>query len=183
MQLRDVLLVLLRDPASGWDLATRLEQQLPRLMAARPSQIYPVLHRLEAAGLVASQDEPSRKGPPRRVHELTEAGRERVAAILARPPATGPGRRPDLIQLALLDGLADASAADAVLATLLARWRADLAACRHDLLAVESAPAPAPDDPQSLKRLGLTLMEAELDARVSVLAAFLDTRSAPPGPL
>lgn len=181
MQLRDVLLVLLREPASGWDLAARLEQRLPRLMAARPSQIYPVLHRLEAAGLVASQDEPSRKGPPRRVHELTAAGHERVAAILARPPGTGPARRPDLVQLALLDALPDDGAATTVLATLLARWQADLAACRHDLLALEPV-APAQDDPQRMRRLGLALMEAELDARVACLSAFVEARGEPPGP-
>ena len=55
-------------------------QILKRLngLKIREGNIYAILARLQTDGLVASDSEPSRDGPPRKYFELTESGRNRL---------------------------------------------------------------------------------------------------------
>ena len=85
--MRQPLLALLaKEPAHGYELKIALEQTFG---AAYPSpnigQIYVTLKRLEADGLVRSQDVAQTTRPNKRVYELTEAGRDAVAAWVEEP--------------------------------------------------------------------------------------------------
>ena len=77
-----VLLAVLgqaEDPMYGYQIAKRLEHG-GSLLAGKQSALYPVLRNLDAAGLLASEIEPSMAGPPRRYYRITDAGREVLRA-------------------------------------------------------------------------------------------------------
>jgi DNA-binding PadR family transcriptional regulator len=109
--MRQPLLALLaKEPAHGYELKLALEQTFG---AAYPSpnigQVYVTLKRLEADGLVRGQDVAQDSRPNKKVYELTEAGREAVAAWVSEP-ADGPRVRDDFfvkLVLAPRAGLAD----------------------------------------------------------------------------
>jgi DNA-binding PadR family transcriptional regulator len=77
-----VLSVLERGPAHGWDIARRLEQQAPDELQLKEGSLYPALYRLEHLKLVSSRWEKQNRagrGPKRRVYQLTDRGRRRLA--------------------------------------------------------------------------------------------------------
>ncbi|MEU8401470.1 PadR family transcriptional regulator [Nonomuraea sp. NPDC048892] len=80
-----VLAMLAKEPLHGYQLQARLRRSLgPLGESMNRGQIYVTLARLERAGLVTSEREdglPER--PERKVHALTPAGQQRVAAWLA----------------------------------------------------------------------------------------------------
>lgn len=68
------LLSLLRQrPVYGYELTERLAEK--NLLVSGGS-VYPLLTRLEKAGLVVSEKRPSSSGPPRKYYSLTEDGLE-----------------------------------------------------------------------------------------------------------
>ena len=72
-----VLSVLEHEPAHGYLVIERLRERSDGAFAFPEGTIYPALHRLERAGLLASRwaaDAPRR----RRVYELTPRGREEL---------------------------------------------------------------------------------------------------------
>lgn len=74
-----VLLAVLgqaRQPMYGYQIAKRLEEVGEGVLAGKQSALYPVLRNLDAAGLLASEVEPSVSGPPRRYYRITRSGRE-----------------------------------------------------------------------------------------------------------
>jgi len=105
-----LLALLAKEPAHGYELKLALEQTFG---TAYPSpnigQIYVTLKRLEADGLVRSEDVAQDSRPNKKVYELTPAGREVVAEWVAEP-AEGPRVRDDFfikLVLAPRAGLAD----------------------------------------------------------------------------
>ena len=105
-----LLALLAKEPAHGYELKLALEQTFG---AAYPSpnigQIYVTLKRLEADGLVRSQDVAQTTRPNKRVYELTEAGRDAVAAWVEEP-SDGPRIRDEFFAKLILApraGLAD----------------------------------------------------------------------------
>jgi DNA-binding PadR family transcriptional regulator len=105
-----LLALLAKEPAHGYELKLALEQTFG---AAYPSpnigQIYVTLKRLEADGLVRSQDVAQTTRPNKRVYELTPVGRETVAAWVDEP-SDGPRVRDDFFTKLILApraGLAD----------------------------------------------------------------------------
>jgi DNA-binding PadR family transcriptional regulator len=88
--MREALRALLsKEPSHGYDLHQRLSAALGEAQAElNPGQVYVVLSRLERGGLVAVrvlplEARPDRKGPERKVYEVTAAGREVVDRWLA----------------------------------------------------------------------------------------------------
>ena len=72
------LLALLRErPVYGYELTERLAEQ--DLLVAGGSA-YPLLARLEKAGLVVSEKRPSPSGPPRKYYSLSEMGIDVLAS-------------------------------------------------------------------------------------------------------
>ena len=75
-RLRLYLLKLLEEsPRHGYDVIRLLEDRFMGLYAPSPGTIYPRLQRLEAEGLVTQSREGGRK-----VYQITDAGREELAA-------------------------------------------------------------------------------------------------------
>ena len=75
-RLRLYLLKLLdENPRHGYDVIRLLEDRFMGLYAPSPGTIYPRLQRLEAEGLVTQSREGGRK-----VYQITDAGREELAA-------------------------------------------------------------------------------------------------------
>jgi PadR family transcriptional regulator PadR len=64
------------EPMYGYQIAKTLERQGDGVLSGKQSALYPVLRNLEAAGLLASEVEPSISGPPRRYYRITPAGRD-----------------------------------------------------------------------------------------------------------
>lgn len=62
-------------PMYGYQIARRLEETGGGVLSGKQSALYPVLRNLDAAGLLASEVEPSVAGPPRRYYRITPAGR------------------------------------------------------------------------------------------------------------
>ena len=73
-----VLLAVLEQataPMYGYQIAKRLEHG-GSLLSGKQSALYPVLRNLDAAGLLASEIEPSVAGPPRRYYRITPLGQD-----------------------------------------------------------------------------------------------------------
>ncbi|MET8678467.1 PadR family transcriptional regulator [Streptomyces sp. NPDC004647] len=81
-----LLALLAKGPAHGYELKLALEKLLG---AAYPQpnvgQIYVTLGRLEKAGLIEGEDVAQSSRPNKRIYQLTEAGREAVAAWYEEP--------------------------------------------------------------------------------------------------
>jgi PadR family transcriptional regulator PadR len=67
------------EPMYGYHIAKRLEHG-GSLLSGKQSALYPVLRNLDAAGLLASEVEPSVAGPPRRYYRITDQGRATLRA-------------------------------------------------------------------------------------------------------
>jgi len=65
------------EPMYGYQIAKRLEHGV---LSGKQSALYPVLRNLDAAGLLASEVEPSVAGPPRRYYRITGQGQEVLRA-------------------------------------------------------------------------------------------------------
>jgi PadR family transcriptional regulator AphA len=107
VSLDHILLGLLRQPASGYDLKAVFDQHLRYIWAAELSQIYPTLQRLEEKGWLRSRSADSKRGPARRVYEMTAAGRRALHAWIEKPPEIGVERNAFLAQLYFMSELAD----------------------------------------------------------------------------
>ena len=77
--LLDVVILSLLDHgrSHGYEMVQILKQVDG--LKIREGNIYPILARLETEGLVASDSEPSRDGPPRRNFRLTKVGQKTLA--------------------------------------------------------------------------------------------------------
>jgi DNA-binding PadR family transcriptional regulator len=107
MSLDHVLLGLLREPASGFDLKGMFDQGIGHFWAAELSQIYPTLKRLERQGWLRSHSAPAKRGRGRRVYEITPTGRRALQVWLAGDPQVGDERLAFLAQIYLMDELGD----------------------------------------------------------------------------
>lgn len=136
MSLDHILLGLLREPASGYDLKRQFQASVANFWPARLSQIYPTLQRLERKGHLRSRRALSGKGPPRRVYSLTKSGRAELRRWLRREPQRGTERFGYLGQLAFMDELGDSAATEAFVRTLrdqMAEWLGRLQAIERGI--------------------------------------------------
>ena len=102
MSLSHLLLGLLDQPASGYDLKKRFDETLRHLWSAELSQIYPALQRLEDEGHLTSTQRPSTKGPAKRTYRRTAAGRRTLIAWLRADPRLDHQRVSHLAQLCFM---------------------------------------------------------------------------------
>ena len=129
MSLDHILLGLLRDPATGYDLKGNFEHNIRHFWSAELSQIYPTLKRLEHKGLLKSSLEPSAKGPERRVYRLTPSGRAELKRWLRTEPQVGSERFAYLAQLYFMDAIGSLAETRAFMTELRehhAQWLAQL---------------------------------------------------------
>jgi len=79
-----VLSVLRRGPVHGYDLKRRVQR--PSLRPLSNNSLYPMLRRFEIDGLVTKSIEEQAARPARNVYEITDAGRDRLTALLNHLP-------------------------------------------------------------------------------------------------
>ncbi|MHC4415585.1 MAG: PadR family transcriptional regulator [Planctomycetota bacterium] len=131
MNLDSILLAMLQEPTSGYDLKATFDRTANHFWPAELSQIYRTLKRLEADGLLRSRIEPSDRGPDRRIYSRTAAGRRALHERLAGDPAFADERLAYIAQVFFLHELNDLQATRACIekvrqarAHQLARYRA-----------------------------------------------------------
>ena len=107
MSLKYILLGLLREPQSGYDIKKQFNQSLRNFWNANLSQIYPQLQKLENDGLLTSKQIESATGPPRRVYKRTSKGRRELERWLMQGPKVGEERIAYLAQVYFLGELKD----------------------------------------------------------------------------
>jgi PadR family transcriptional regulator, regulatory protein PadR len=73
-----VLGVLQDRTAHGYDIAKQIAKQTDKLVTVGEGQLYPALHRMEDAGLIAATWVPQAGKPDRKVNEITPKGREEL---------------------------------------------------------------------------------------------------------
>jgi PadR family transcriptional regulator, regulatory protein PadR len=73
-----ILKTLALAPNHGWGIQQRIRQVSREALSVSQGSLYPALHRLEAAGLLASEMAPSENNRKARVYRLTAAGRRRL---------------------------------------------------------------------------------------------------------
>src|SRR5438105_8034146 len=76
-----VLHVLSWGEAYGYEIVTKLVGQTDGALEVTDGTLYPVLYRLEAAGLVDVRWETLKRGVPRKYYQLTKAGRSELARL------------------------------------------------------------------------------------------------------
>ena len=138
MSLDHILLGLLRDPATGYDIRNAFSENVRHFWSAELSQIYPTLKRLEQRRMLRSRLEASPKGPNRRVYALTEEGRGELLRWLRGGPAVGTERFAYLAQLYFMDAIGDIHETRAFMAALrdhLADWLARLRGVERGVVA------------------------------------------------
>ena len=143
MSLDHILLGLLRDPATGYDLKSAFSERIRHFWSAELSQIYPTLKRLEERRMLESRVEPSPRGPNRKVYSLTDTGREELERWLRGGPAVGTERFAYLAQLYFMDAVGDLGETRAFMTELrdhLARWLAQLESLEQEVTAVHGDP-------------------------------------------
>ena len=75
-----ILQTLVHGPNHGWGIQQRIHQVSRQALTVSQGSLYPALHRLEAAGLVASEMAPSENNRKARIYTLRPAGRKRLSA-------------------------------------------------------------------------------------------------------
>lgn len=131
MSLKHILLGLLHEPASGYDVKKKFDRSLRNFWRAELSQIYPQLQKLEQAGLLTARQVASDRGPSRVEYRVTSEGRDELRDWVANGPTVGTERIPWLAQMYFLAELEDAKAAYAFVQRLhsyASAWLASLKA-------------------------------------------------------
>ncbi|MGI9308686.1 MAG: PadR family transcriptional regulator [Gammaproteobacteria bacterium] len=107
MSLKHIMLGMLREPHSGYDIKKEFEKSLRNFWRAELSQIYPLLQKMGEEGLVTSKDSASDIGPTRRIYKRTVKGRKELIAWLSDGPVVGTEKIAFLAQVYFLSDLED----------------------------------------------------------------------------
>ncbi len=76
-----LLRILADEPTYGYQLVRRLDERSAGRFAIKEGTLYPVLYRLEDAGLVVPEWNQPARGVPRKYYRLTDAGQDRVKQL------------------------------------------------------------------------------------------------------
>lgn len=76
-----VLHVLSWGEAYGYEIVTKLVGKTNGALEITDGTLYPILYRLEAAGLVNVRWETLKRGVPRKYYQLTKAGRSELSRL------------------------------------------------------------------------------------------------------
>lgn len=86
MSLPNILLGLIKEPTSGYDIKQVFEQALRYFWNADLAQIYPALKKLEHNGLATSQIAEPDKGPAKKLYQRTNKGEQQLREWLLQGP-------------------------------------------------------------------------------------------------
>jgi DNA-binding PadR family transcriptional regulator len=147
--------LLARQPATGYDLAKRMERPVGYFWTAHHSQIYPELSRLEEAGLVQHAVVEGAGPRPTKRYAVTPAGRAALRAWLASDMEPQPVRDLETLRLWSI-WTVDAETARSLVTQARARHTAALAAYQGELDGIVDDPrARDPSHPMFASRLTL----------------------------
>ena len=188
MSLKHILLGMLHEPASGYDIKKCLNNSLQHFWAANLSQIYPQLSSMETDGLLRSRLSESDRGPQRRVYRRTAKGTRELKRWLEEGPHMSDERRHFVAQVFFLGALEDPAKAAAFLESLRAKMLDKLEA----LQVAEEAwrrrdaryPDHLPDDgfyPHLTLKLGQRVFSTYVDWCDECLVRIEARRGAKPG--
>ncbi|MGI9204553.1 MAG: PadR family transcriptional regulator [Woeseiaceae bacterium] len=170
MSLKHIMLGMLREPHSGYDIKKTFEKSLRSFWRAELSQIYPLLQKMEGEGLLTSKDSASEKGPTRRVYKRSAKGRQELQSWLLKGPVVGTERIGYLAQTYFLANLRDDDKAIEFmedLRTYMSDWLASLEEAEDEWRANDPGyPNELSDEafyPQLTLDLGLTKLRASVD--------------------
>jgi PadR family transcriptional regulator PadR len=76
-----MLHILADEPTYGYELLSRLGRRSGGRFHIKEGTLYPVLYRLEDAGLVVPEWEQPARGVARKIYRLTEAGEKRIGEL------------------------------------------------------------------------------------------------------
>lgn len=76
-----LLKLLAEEPTYGYELVSKLADRSAGRFEIKEGTLYPVLYRLEDAGLIVPEWNQPARGVPRKVYRLTEAGTEHVEEL------------------------------------------------------------------------------------------------------
>lgn len=107
MSLKHIMLGMLSEPRSGYDIKKKFEKSLRNFWRAELSQIYPLLQKMEKEGLLTSKAGASEIGPTRRVYKRSAQGRRELQSWLLGGPTVGTERVAYLAQIFFLAELDD----------------------------------------------------------------------------
>lgn len=170
MSLPHILLGVLDQPRSGYDIKQLFDSSLKHFWFAELSQIYPALKKLVADGLAKVESAPSDKGPDKKVYSRTAAGTKELQAWLAKPPAMGPVRHGFLGQVFFMGETQAPEQALTFFSELRTHYEARLAA----LKAVEDGwKRECPTYPEGLDNKEV-FMQLTLDAGLALQQTYLD---------
>lgn len=191
MSLKHILLGMLAEPHSGYDLKKAFNQSLRNFWNAELSQIYPLLQRLEKDGLLTSKRVASASGPTRRVYSRSDKGRRELMAWLLDGPKVGEERISYIAQVFFLSQLNDPAEAITFMRELrdhMASWLESLQEVERRWAAEDPRyPDQLPDDAfyqQLTLDLGLRKVTCNVewcDACIGRLEARLEAGSATVG--
>ena len=142
---------------TGYEIKSLVDVSTRFFWAASYGQIYPELKRLEKAGLIEGEEDPS-GGRQRRAYSLTPAGEDALDAWLrSDEPLHFELRHEGLLKLFLSDGLGPSGQAE-----LLARMRAEHLRVGERLRVIEATGAPS-GAPGSVLEFGIAYQEFVVD--------------------
>ncbi len=103
MSLPNILLGLIKEPKSGYDIKQTFEQVLHYFWNSDLAQIYPALKKLEQDGLATIQMAEPDKGPAKKLYKRTPKGTRQLRAWLQQGPQLNTERLHYLTQVFFLD--------------------------------------------------------------------------------
>ncbi|MGW4233081.1 PadR family transcriptional regulator [Streptomyces sp. NPDC004980] len=80
-----ILVSLLEQPGSGYELARRFERSIGHFWTATHQQIYRVLKRMEGDGLLDVRDVPQERRPDKKEYSVAAPGRDALSRWLHEP--------------------------------------------------------------------------------------------------
>lgn len=102
MSLANILLGLINEPKSGYDIKQMFEEVLHYIWNADLAQIYPTLKKMEANGLATSEIVDSNKGPAKKLYTRTKKGTLELRQWLLQGPQVNTERLHYLAQVFFL---------------------------------------------------------------------------------
>ena len=170
MSLKHIMLGMLREPHSGYDLKKQFDRSLRSFWRAELSQIYPLLQKMEKEGLLSSRSDESDIGPTRRIYTRTSEGRAELQNWLIDGPTVGTEKIGYLAQVFFLANLDDPEKAIEFFQELrqhMAEWLESLESSEREWRSQDPRyPDALPDAeffPQLTLDLGLTKVRANVE--------------------
>ncbi|MBV1855171.1 PadR family transcriptional regulator [Catellatospora sp. NEAU-YM18] len=163
-----ILVSLLEQPGSGYELARRFDRSIGRFWTATHQQIYRVLRRMESDGWVTAEEIDQDGRPDKRCYSATTAGRAALTAWLREPV------QPETVRHELavkIRGAAfDDDAGRAALITEVERYRADHETTLHRYLTGEQRDFPDDGELDTGRRLQHVVLRGGILYEQMVLA-------------